>query len=82
MPLKAKSGSWTEIPAFSHSAEQSLSLAATESQKLGHNYIGTEHILLGLLAHESPASQILGELGLSVSEITAKIAGGNITPQN
>jgi len=35
-------------PQFTPSAKKVLELAAEESQKLGHNYIGTEHLLLGL----------------------------------
>src|ERR1700740_3088677 len=37
-----------EIP-FTPRAKKVLELSLRESQKLGHNYIGTEHILLGLL---------------------------------
>ena len=34
-------------PQFTPSAKKVLELAAEESQKLGHNYIGTEHLLFG-----------------------------------
>jgi ATP-dependent Clp protease ATP-binding subunit ClpA len=37
-----------------------------ESLRLGHSYVGTEHILLGLLeAEEEPGAQILSELGVT-----------------
>jgi len=37
-----------------------------EALRLGHNYVGTEHILLGLLeAEEDPAAQVLSGLGVT-----------------
>jgi len=37
-----------------------------ESRKLGHNYVGTEHILLGLIREgEGVAAQVLTNLGVS-----------------
>lgn len=45
-----------------------LSQAVIESQNLNHNYVGTEHILLGLLKVESIACQVLRNLGASISE--------------
>jgi ATP-dependent Clp protease ATP-binding subunit ClpC len=43
-----------------------LELAAEESQKLGHNYIGTEHLLLGLIQEgEGVAARALENLGVS-----------------
>ncbi|SRR6266516_402955 len=73
---------WRELPPLSQSAEQSLDLAAAESQKLNHNCIGAEHILIGLLAHNSLASHILNELEFNLEEVSSRIAGGSITPQN
>lgn len=70
------------IPPFSRSAEQSLNLAAVHSNKLNHNYVGTEHVLLGLLAHTSTASKILIEAGFTIECVATKIANGSITPQN
>lgn len=44
-----------------------ITLAAYEANQLGHNYIGTEHILLGLLREgEGVAAQILKELGVDI----------------
>jgi ATP-dependent Clp protease ATP-binding subunit ClpC len=43
-------------------AHRSLSLADAASAALGHEYIGTEHLLLGLLDEKTgPAAQILAE---------------------
>ena len=49
-----------QIP-FSGPAKKVLELVFREALRLGHNYVGTEHLLLGLLAdEESPAAQLLG----------------------
>lgn len=46
-------------------AKKSLELAVDEAQNLGHNYVGTEHILLGLMREgEGIAAQILRSLGV------------------
>ena len=47
-------------------------LTVRESLRLGHNYIGTEHLLLGLLeARDEPGAVILTDLGLSKDEVEA-----------
>jgi len=52
-----------QIP-FTPRAKKVLELAVTEARNLGHNYIGTEHILLGLIKEgEGVAAQILTNLG-------------------
>jgi len=46
-------------------AKKALELAVDEAQQLGHNYVGTEHILLGLLREgEGIAAQVLRDLGI------------------
>jgi ATP-dependent Clp protease ATP-binding subunit ClpC len=53
-------------PQFTPSAKKVLELAAEESQKLGHNYIGTEHLLLGLIQEaEGVAARSLETLGVT-----------------
>ncbi|MFQ5945170.1 MAG: ATP-dependent Clp protease ATP-binding subunit [Anaerolineae bacterium] len=50
---------------FTKRARQVLALAQEEAQRLNHNYIGTEHLLLGLVREESDvAARVLRELGL------------------
>jgi ATP-dependent Clp protease ATP-binding subunit ClpC len=57
---QARSG---HIP-FTPRAKEVLNLALREAQGLGHRYIGTEHLLLGLLSEgESVAAQVLTGLG-------------------
>jgi ATP-dependent Clp protease ATP-binding subunit ClpC len=51
-----------EIP-FTPRAKRVLELALEEARQLGHNYIGTEHLLLGLLREgEGVAARVLENL--------------------
>jgi ATP-dependent Clp protease ATP-binding subunit ClpA len=50
-------------------AKLAIEAAVDEARRMGHNYIGTEHLLLGLLrVEEGVAARILSELGLSLEE--------------
>jgi ATP-dependent Clp protease ATP-binding subunit ClpC len=64
---------------FTDQARRVVVQAQEEARMLGHNYIGTEHILLGLLSeHEGPAAQVLGSLGINqdtAREQVVEIAG-------
>ncbi len=63
-----------DIP-FTPRAKKSLELAAEEARTLGHNYIGTEHILLGLIREgEGLASQILFSMGVDLEKVRAEIS--------
>ncbi|HYY76385.1 MAG TPA: Clp protease N-terminal domain-containing protein, partial [Gaiellaceae bacterium] len=58
-----------QIP-FTPRAKKVLELALREALSLGHNYIGTEHILLGLLREgEGVAAQVLMKIGLDMQKI-------------
>ncbi|HEC69434.1 MAG TPA: ATP-dependent Clp protease ATP-binding subunit [Candidatus Omnitrophica bacterium] len=58
-----------ELP-FTPRAKKVLELAAEEARSMGHNYIGTEHLLLGLLREqEGIASQVLVSLGLDINKV-------------
>jgi ATP-dependent Clp protease ATP-binding subunit ClpC len=51
-----------------------LELAAEEARSLGHNYIGTEHLLLGLIREgEGIASQVLLNLGLDLNTVKNEV---------
>ncbi|MBW4700032.1 MAG: ATP-dependent Clp protease ATP-binding subunit [Aphanocapsa lilacina HA4352-LM1] len=70
---------------FSPSALQVLNLAKQESLRLGQNAVGTEQILLGLLAHaDAVAAQVLTELGLSLAgarrEVESIVGKGESRP--
>jgi len=59
---------------FTPRAKKALELAAEEARSLGHNYIGTEHLLLGLIREEEGvASQVLLNLGLDLNTVRNKI---------
>ncbi len=63
-----------DIP-FTPRAKKALELATEEARGLGHNYIGTEHILLGLLREEEGiASQVLFSLGVDIKKAKNEIA--------
>ncbi|MDO8663018.1 MAG: ATP-dependent Clp protease ATP-binding subunit [Candidatus Omnitrophota bacterium] len=62
-----------DIP-FTPRAKKSLELAAEEARSLGHNYIGTEHLLLGLIREgEGIASQVLLNLGLDLNTVRNEV---------
>ena len=62
-----------DIP-FTPRAKKALELAAEEARSLGHNYIGTEHILLGLIREgEGIASQVLLNLGLDLNRVRSEV---------
>ena len=51
---------------FTERARSALSAASDEARKLGHNYVGTEHLLLGLFEPAGGlAAQVLGEAGIT-----------------
>ncbi|MCS6795215.1 MAG: ATP-dependent Clp protease ATP-binding subunit [Raineya sp.] len=55
---------------FSNQVKEVISHSKEEALRLGHNYIGTEHIILGLLKEEdSKAVQILKQLGVPLDEL-------------
>ena len=83
-----------QIP-FTLRANRALQLAAEEARQLGHDYLGTEHLLLGLTKDkESLAAQILVSLGVDLEQLRqevinlvgelpsseAKVAGFSKTP--
>lgn len=57
---------------FTRVAREAISAADTESRRLGHDYIGTEHLLLGVLVvGEGVASAALGRAGISWADVDA-----------
>ena len=70
---KGSSESYEHIP-FTPRAKKVLELALREALQMGHNYIGTEHILLGLLREgEGVAARVLNSLGISLEIAKGKI---------
>lgn len=63
---------------FTERVRKALLTAREEALELGHEYIGTEHVLLGLLAEEKGvAAQVLTHAGLSVQQRVLKFAGSS-----
>jgi ATP-dependent Clp protease ATP-binding subunit ClpA len=64
----------TVFERFNERARQVVVLAQDEARALRHNYIGTEHILLGLLREEEGlAARVLGFLGIALEEVRARV---------
>ena len=79
---------------FTAKAESTLASAKRQAEKLGHTYIGSEHILLALsLENESVGGRILSSRGVDSDELRelichrigvgeeTKVGGGNMTPK-
>ncbi len=59
---------------FSERARRVLSLAQEEAQRFNHNYIGTEHILLGLVREtEGVAARVLSNLGVELGKVRSAV---------
>ena len=59
---------------FTAAAQQTLALARQEAPRLNHDFIGTEHVLLGLTQSDSgPVSKILKHMGISREKVRAEI---------
>jgi ATP-dependent Clp protease ATP-binding subunit ClpC len=71
---------------FTEPAEQVVATAQEEARAMGHWYVGTEHLLLGLVADaEGPAGRAFKELGVTVdgarAQVTAEVPPSNNEPQ-
>ena len=55
---------------YTEKAQKALDLAVKTSRQLHHNYVGTEHLLAGLLREKtSVAANILGENGVELEKL-------------
>jgi ATP-dependent Clp protease ATP-binding subunit ClpC len=62
-----------EIP-FTPRAKRVLELSLEEARQLGHNYIGTEHLLLGLIREgEGVAARVLENLGVDLAKVRTQV---------
>jgi ATP-dependent Clp protease ATP-binding subunit ClpA len=70
-------GEGTTLPShipFTPRAKKVLELSLREALQLGHNYIGTEHILLGLIREgEGAAAQVLVKLGADLNRVRQQV---------
>jgi hypothetical protein len=77
MRLLRRRGPWPRTRTI-RPAERYLAAGADEARRLGHAYIGTEHVLLALTRNpESAATRVLGRLGVTHRDIrdSAFLAG-------
>ncbi|MCK8825822.1 ATP-dependent Clp protease ATP-binding subunit [Fuchsiella alkaliacetigena] len=59
---------------FTPRAKKVLNLSMEEARRLGHNYVGTEHLLLGLAKEgEGVAARVLKDSGIEINELRKKI---------
>jgi len=63
-------GKWPQTPR----AKKAIEYAVDEARRLGHHFLGTEHLLLGLLREqEGVAAHILMHLGIKLSDVREEI---------
>ena len=59
---------------FTERAKRVLTLAQTEAKRFNHNYIGTEHLLLGLVAEkEGLAAKVLANLNVGLNQVRSSV---------
>ena len=70
---------------FTNRARRAVVLAQEEARGLNHNYIGTEHLLLGLLEPGGIAAQALSRFGMTAAgtrdEVRARVGAGSEPPK-
>ena len=65
-------------PKFSQRVKEVISLAREEALRLGHDYIGTEHLILGMIREgEGAALQLMQKAGVSLDELRVTIETSN-----
>jgi ATP-dependent Clp protease ATP-binding subunit ClpC len=65
---------WTRSSDFTWNGVRVLRSARREARELNHNYVGTEHLLLGLISNRrAPAARILSSIGLKTDAVRAQI---------
>jgi ATP-dependent Clp protease ATP-binding subunit ClpC len=63
------------LEGFGQGARRAVAMAALEARELGASRLGTEHLLLGLLAHEEgAAARVLGDAGVTLAGARRKVA--------
>jgi ATP-dependent Clp protease ATP-binding subunit ClpC len=66
-------GSGTELP-YTSRAKKALELSMSEARELHHSYVGTEHLLLGILREEKGiAAQVLASMGMTVPGVREEV---------
>jgi len=80
---KAAASTGPDLP-YTSRAKKVLELAMTEARELNHSYVGTEHLLLGLLREEKGiAAQVLNDAGITLEQAraeTLRLLGSDMPP--
>ncbi len=64
----------TDVIGYTPRAKRVLELSFVEARRIGHNYVGTEHILLGLLREgEGVAARVLMEMGIDLNRAREEV---------
>ena len=72
--LGADDDSTSDKPYYTPRAKRVMELAVDEARRLGHNYLGTEHILLGLIReNDSAAARVLRSLGAELEHVRRQV---------
>ncbi|WP_054951028.1 ATP-dependent Clp protease ATP-binding subunit [Numidum massiliense] len=72
--LIGRGGEQLGTPAYTPRAKKVMELSMDEARKLGHTYVGTEHILLGLIREgEGVAARVLNNLGVSLNKARQQV---------
>jgi hypothetical protein len=66
---------------FTAEARQAVVTAQAEARVLRHGHVGTEHLLLGVLAVDVPVSAALAEIGLTLDAVRAELEPGDEQPK-
>lgn len=74
LPLAPSPISHSDGPKLTPEAKRVLELAAEEARRMHHNYIGSEHLLLGLLHENGDASAILRQFDLDLDTTRQRVA--------
>ena len=63
-----------ELQGFDAGAARAIALAESEAMQLGHERVGTEHLLLGLLTNDSDTSALLAAAGVTLAAARNKVS--------
>lgn len=66
----------TKLP-MTPRAKRAVKLAEEEARRLGNSYIGTHHVLLGLILEDGIAAGILDRRGVTLEQVRAAVAAVN-----
>jgi ATP-dependent Clp protease ATP-binding subunit ClpC len=75
-PARERPHGARQVP-FTQAAKQALEAATEEADDLGHGFVGTEHVLLGVLRHLEPeARELVGDPAEVRAAVLAALRGG------